>query len=47
MTREEIIQECINVITAEGARVRESSNDSWAQGMFHAAEMLRQLMDRK
>jgi hypothetical protein len=46
-SRREIIQECINAIRAEGARVRDGANDSWRGGMFHAAEMLCKLRDAK
>lgn len=42
-TRDEVIQECIDAITAEGARTQDGANDSWRQGMFRAAEVLRQL----
>lgn len=45
-TREEIIQDCINAITAEGARVAPGSNESWRAGVFHAADILRQLKDK-
>ncbi len=38
-----IIQECIDAITAEGVRVSEGSNESWRQGMFYAADVLRKL----
>ena len=38
-----IVQRCIDAITAEGVRVSETANDSWRQGMFHAAEVLRDL----
>lgn len=44
--RRGIIQECINAIIAEGARVRESSNASWRAGMFHAAEMLGEIIGK-
>jgi hypothetical protein len=43
----DIIQECINAITAEGVRVREGSNDSWRGGMFYAAETLRKMKFEK
>jgi hypothetical protein len=39
----EIVQRCIDAITAEGVRVSETANDSWRAGMFHAAEVLRDL----
>jgi hypothetical protein len=47
VTREQIIQECIDAITAEGVRVREGSNESWRQGMFYAAEILRKMKSEK
>jgi hypothetical protein len=46
-TRAYTIQECINAITAEGARVREGANDSWRGGMFYAAETLRKMKFQK
>lgn len=45
--RGDIIQECIDAITAEGVRVHEGANDSWRGGMFRAAEVLRQLKTKK
>jgi hypothetical protein len=45
-TRDDTIQACINAITAEGARVRESSNESWRGGMFWAAETLRKMKSK-
>lgn len=42
-----IIQDYINAITAFGTRVREGSNNSWSQGVFDAAELLRQLKNKK
>lgn len=41
--RRAVIQECINAITAEGVRLGNGGNDSWRGGMFHAAQMLRQM----
>lgn len=43
LVRTDAIQACIDAIIAEGARVHEGSNESWRQGMFHAAEILRAL----
>lgn len=42
----DIIQECIDAITAEGVRVREGSNESWRGGMFHAGKVLENMKEK-